>query len=56
MNRLPPERPTWAYEQSMLIAHIRALLLRPNDPAARRRALDHLTEIFEDDGLEGIKP
>jgi len=56
MNRLPPERPTWAYEQSILIGLIRALLLRPNDPTARRLALDHLTEIFEDDGLEGVKP
>lgn len=55
MTRAPPDRPSWLWERAILLGLIRALLLRPNDPAARRRALDHLTEIFEDDGLEGIK-
>ena len=46
----------WKYERTILINHIRALLLNPSDPQARRRALDHLTEVFEDEGLENVKP
>lgn len=44
----------WKYERKMLINHVRALLL--NDPQARRRALDYLIEVFEDEGLENVEP
>ena len=46
----------WKYERTILINHIRALLLNPNDPDHRRRALDLLVEVFEDDGMENVKP
>jgi hypothetical protein len=46
----------WKYERTILINHIRALLKHPNDPDHRRRALDMLVEVFEDDGMENVKP
>jgi hypothetical protein len=46
----------WKYERTILINHIRALLKHPNDPDHRRRALDMLVEVFEDDDMENVKP
>ena len=56
MSRKPVDLDSWLYERHRLISHIRALLLHPNDPDHRRRALDHLVEVFEDEGLEGVQP
>jgi len=56
MSRLPASTAEWNAERDRLIGHIRALLLAPTDATARRRALDHLVEVFEDDGLEGVRP
>lgn len=56
MTKLPTNVVEWHYERTRLINHIRALLLAPNDPDYRRSALNHLVEVFEDDGLEDVKP
>ena len=54
--RRPVTQNEWHLERERLLDHIRALLRHPNSATARRRALDHLADIFEDNGLEGIKP
>lgn len=46
----------WKYERTLWLNHIRALLQHPNDPQVRQKALDSLVEVFEDDGLENVKP
>ena len=56
MTRKPARRNDWDFERSMMLDHIRALLLTPTDKETRRKALFHLTEIFEDEGLEDVKP
>jgi hypothetical protein len=56
MIRKPATPNEWDYERRMMLDHIRALLLTPTDKESRRKALFHLTEIFEDEGLEGVKP
>jgi len=38
------------------IQYVRLLLINPNDKAVRALALNALTEVFEDDGMEHIKP
>ena len=55
MIRKPTTPNEWDYERRMMLGHIRALLLNPADKESRRKALFHLTEIFEDEGLEGVK-
>ena len=56
MLRKPITRNEWDFERRMMLDHIRALLLTPTDKESRRKALFHLTEIFEDEGLEDVKP
>ena len=56
MTREPRTVEEWTLERTRLIGHIRALLRHPNNRYLRQLALDHLIEIFEDDGLEGIEP
>ena len=56
MPRQPVSVQEWNAERTRLIGHIRALLRHPQNRYLRRLALDHLIEIFEDDGLEGIEP
>lgn len=55
MIRQPRTVDQWHAERTQLINHIRALLRHPDNRYLRKMALDHLTEIFEDDGLEDIK-
>jgi len=55
MIRKPTTPNEWDFERRMMLDHIRALLLNPTDKETRRKALFHLTEIFEDEGLEGVK-
>jgi hypothetical protein len=47
---------SWNYERNRLIQYIRDLLLNPLDSQARSVALSYLVEVFEDDGLENLKP
>ena len=56
MTRQPVTVQEWNGERARLIGHIRALLRHPQNRYLRQLALDHLVEIFEDDGLEGIEP
>ncbi len=52
MNQRTPS--AYEAERNQLISHIRALLLDPHDKQARHRAMDHLIEVFEDEGLEEV--
>ena len=54
--RRPVTLDEWHLERARLLDHIRDLLRRPDNAIARRRALEHLADIFEDDGLEDIQP
>ena len=54
--RRPVTLDEWHLERARLLDHIRRLLQYPNDKFSRQRALVHLADIFEDDGLEGIQP
>lgn len=56
MIRKPTTPNEWNLERRMMLEHIRALLLTPTDKESRRKALCHLTEIFEDEGLEEVRP
>lgn len=56
MTRQPRTIEEWNGERTRLIAHIRALLRHPQNRYLRKMALEHLVEIFEDDGLEDITP
>jgi len=56
MTRQPRTIDEWNGERARLIGHIRALLRHPDNRYLRKMALDHLIEIFADDGLEGIEP
>ena len=56
MTRQPRTGEEWNAERTRLIGHIRALLRHPQNRYLRQLALDHLSEVFEDDGLEGIEP
>jgi hypothetical protein len=56
----PARRPVtldeWHLERARLLDHIRRLLQYPDSATARKRALDHLADIFEDGGLEDVQP
>ena len=56
MIRKPQTVEEWNAERARLIGHIRALLRHPDNRYLRKLALDHLIEVFEDDGLEHIQP
>jgi hypothetical protein len=56
MTRQPRTVEEWTGERARLIGHIRALLRHPDNRYLRKMALDHLIEVFEDDGLEDIEP
>ena len=56
MTRQPVTATEWNAERARLINHIRALLRQPQNRYLRQLALDHLIEIFEDDGLNDITP
>lgn len=55
MTRQPRTVEEWNGERARLIGHIRALLRHPDNRYLRKLALEHLVEIFEDDGLEDLK-
>jgi len=54
MTRQPRTIEEWDGERTRLINHIRALLRHPDNRYLRKMALEHLIEVFEDDGLEDI--
>ena len=56
MTRQPRTVEEWNAERARLIGHIRGLLRHPQNRYLRQLALDHLTEVFEDDGLDDITP